>query len=59
MDLSKCVPCHSDSKNLLNPSKMFNSKACDYILLANNIEEEIALPKKITVDLNYLRSGRS
>lgn len=59
MDLSKCVPCHSDSKNLLNPSKMFNSKVCDHILLANIIEEEIALPKKITVDLNYLRSGRS
>ena len=54
------MPCQSDSKNLLDPSKMLNQRVCSYALLANNIEklieEEIALPKKITLDLNYLRS---
>ena len=39
---------------------MLNPRVCDYALLAHNfeniIEEEIAPPKKITIDLNYLRS---
>ena len=56
MDWNKCILCQSDSKNLIDPSKMFNPRVCAYTLLANNIEkckeEEIALRKKITVDLN-------
>ena len=60
MDWNKCILCRSDSKNLLDTSKMLNPRVCGYILLANNIEkcigEGIELPKKITVDLNYLRA---
>ena len=57
MDWNKCISCQSDSKNLLDPSKTLNQRVCGYTLLMNNIEkfitEGIALPKKITVDLNY------
>ena len=59
MDWNKCISCQSDSKNLLDPSKTLNQRVCGYTLLMNNIEkfvmEGIALPKKITVDLNYRR----
>ena len=63
MDWNKCLPCQSDVKNLLDLSKTLNPRACGYTLLANNIEkyieEGIALPKKIIVDLNYSRSKGS
>ena len=46
---------------MLDSSKSLNPRS--YTLLANNIEksteEGIALPKKITVDPNYLWSGGS
>ena len=63
MNWNKCILCQSNSKNLLDPSKTLNPRICGYTLLANNIEkfieEGIALPKKITLDLNYLRSEGS
>ena len=59
MNWNKCILVGLiDSKNLLDPS--LNPRVCGYTLLANNIEkfmgEKTGLPKKITVDLNYLRS---
>ena len=63
MDWNKCVFCRSDSKYLLDPSKTLNLRVCGYTLLVNNIErfieEGIVLPKKIVVDMNYLRSEGS
>ena len=63
MNWNKCILCQPNSKNLLDPSKTLNPRICGYTLLANNIEkfieEGIALPKKITLDLNYLRSEGS
>lgn len=45
---------------MLDPANILNPRTCGYTLLANNIEKfmgkKIALPKKITVDLNYIRS---
>ena len=61
--LELCILCQSDSKNLLDPSKTLNPRICSYTLLPYNIEkfmeEGIVLPKKITVDPNYLRSEGS
>ena len=60
MDWDKCILYQPYNKNLLDPSKTLNLRVCGYTLLANNtkkfIEEEIAQLKKITIDLNYLRS---
>ena len=60
MDWNGWIPCQSDGKNFLDLSKTINQKVCGYTLLVKNIEtfieEGIALSKKITVDLNYLRS---
>ena len=60
MDWNKCILCEYDSKSFMDPSKMFNPRVCGYTLPKNNIGifigEGIALPKKITVELNYLRS---
>ena len=45
---------------MLDPANILNPRTCGYTLLSNNIEKfmgkKIALPKKITVDLNYIRS---
>ena len=63
MDWNKCIIFQRDSKNLLDSSKTLNLRVCGYTLLANDIkkyiDEGIVLPKKITADLNYLRSEGS